>query len=411
MTFPLLKTPQRVLYVDDKGSFLEALRKSLPFTHSRYFSTSPETAVYRMEAEGVHWRKLEALLAEPAAPDFSERRFGMASRVIASHFSSWSRFNLTSVVVVDYSMPLMNGLEMIRTLGAWPGRRILLTGEADYNVAVAAFNAGLIQRFIPKDQRDLVTVLRKACDEMHSTVCAHIGQMLRPTLSQENKDLLDTPTVAAALTKKIEELMWDEYVVIGRPFGLLGLSHDGPLQWLQLETTDSLEQLAEIASEDGLRGNDVDGIRSGQFILTSEIHRELELNGEPPLIDAEIIHEHPTLYCGVYDLPHKPVTADVYGFDDIIAPADEAHSLLRDLAASHTSLSATTIDNRAEPSEAMRRYLKEQSVGVTDVDTVLKRIGSFVKQSPIHRDALSTALLKSGLPNDLKSLVTRSMQV
>ena len=45
MTFPLLKTPQRVLYVDDKGSFLEALRKSLPFTHSRYFSTSPQSAV------------------------------------------------------------------------------------------------------------------------------------------------------------------------------------------------------------------------------------------------------------------------------------------------------------------------------------------------------------------------------
>ena len=74
MTFPLLKTPQRVLYVDDKGSFLEALRKSLPFTHSRYFSTSPETAVYRMEAEGVHWRKLEALLGPVNTSSAHQRR-------------------------------------------------------------------------------------------------------------------------------------------------------------------------------------------------------------------------------------------------------------------------------------------------------------------------------------------------
>ena len=40
-------------------------------------------------------------------------------------------------------MPAMNGLQVLGELVNWSGSRVLLTGRADEQIAVSAFNAGL----------------------------------------------------------------------------------------------------------------------------------------------------------------------------------------------------------------------------------------------------------------------------
>jgi len=56
-----------------------------------------------------------------------------------------------SVILVDYSMQKMNGIELCRSLKKFPFKKILLTGNADFHVAVHAFNENIIDRFIRKD--------------------------------------------------------------------------------------------------------------------------------------------------------------------------------------------------------------------------------------------------------------------
>lgn len=73
------------------------------------------------------------------------------------------------LVVSDYRMPDMNGVEFLREVRKrWPDTiRLVLSGYADAAAIVAAVNEGQIYRFIPKpwDDDELKAVLAKAFDK------------------------------------------------------------------------------------------------------------------------------------------------------------------------------------------------------------------------------------------------------
>lgn len=65
-----------------------------------------------------------------------------------------------AVLITDYHMPKLNGLEICNQLISSPIKKILLTGEASHEKATEAFNQGLIDKFIRKD----LNISIKLCD-------------------------------------------------------------------------------------------------------------------------------------------------------------------------------------------------------------------------------------------------------
>ena len=64
---------------------------------------------------------------------------------------SSDRFRQISTIIVDYDMPHMNGLEVCRQITSPHIQKIMLTGAATTDIAVGAFNEGIIHQFIQKD--------------------------------------------------------------------------------------------------------------------------------------------------------------------------------------------------------------------------------------------------------------------
>ena len=99
----------------------------------------------------------------------------------------WSRYTeryaLSQVCVVDYSMPAMDGLQALGELGDWPGARVLLTGQADEQVAVRAFNGGLIDQFIAKQMPDISSSLIEAVEHLLHAPNPRHDQTWRASLS------------------------------------------------------------------------------------------------------------------------------------------------------------------------------------------------------------------------------------
>jgi len=188
---------------------------------------------------------------------------------------------------VDYSMPAMNGLQTLATLVDWPGSRILLTGQADEQIAVTAFNQGLIEQFIPKQSVDITRRLTDAIKRMLELPVRGQGQIWRATLSREQYALLCSPTIAPLLGALVQRQRWVEHVVIGTPFGVMGLDALGQASWLQLEHRDNLRDLAELAWSQGIAAPDVDDIRSGRKLVDLEL--QLALNsGQPARLASAI---------------------------------------------------------------------------------------------------------------------------
>ena len=97
------------------------------------------------------------------------------------------------LLVLDTSMPTMDGLEALSELVEWPGSRVLLTGQADEQIAVRAFNRGLIDQFIPKQSPDIAGTLVAAVNHLLTTPNARHAQIWRAALTPEQNALLRTP--------------------------------------------------------------------------------------------------------------------------------------------------------------------------------------------------------------------------
>jgi CheY-like chemotaxis protein len=179
----------------------------------------------------------------------------------------------------------MDGLQVLAELGDWPGSRVLLTGQADEQVAVRAFNRGLIDQFIPKQTQDISRRLVEAVEHLLFTSHARHAQIWRSTLTQEQSGLLRAPGVDTWLTAFCAK-HWVEHVVIGAPFGVLGMDAGGRISWLQLETRQGLPVLAELAVIAGVAADRVEEIRGGTRLADVELRQALGTSQPSQLVDA-----------------------------------------------------------------------------------------------------------------------------
>jgi CheY-like chemotaxis protein len=201
----------------------------------------------------------------------------------------------------------MDGLQVLSELGDWPGARVLLTGQADEQVAVRAFNRGLIDQFIPKQTQDISRRLIEAVEHLLFTSHSRHAQIWRTTLTQEQSALLRAPGVDGWLAAFCAK-NWVEHVVIGAPFGVLGMDAAGKIGWLQLETPQGLPALAELAEVAGVPAAGVDDIRKGLRLADIELRQALSSTQPPALVNAFPIGEGGALVGAVFpvDAPNGP---------------------------------------------------------------------------------------------------------
>jgi CheY-like chemotaxis protein len=233
---------------------------------------------------------------------------------ILGYWSKYTeRYALTRVCVFDYSMPAMDGLTALGELVDWPGSRVLLTGQADEQIAVRAFNRGLIDQFIAKQTPDISRRLIESVEHLLSTVNARHAQIWRATLSPEQNALLRIPSVGRELAAYVSK-RWVEHVVIGDPFGVLGMDARGAVSWLQLETRDGLKALAELAEIEGVQAADLDDLRTGRKLANLELRQAFGRSESVQLNAAFTLGEEANLLAAVFEVDpaHSPDPANSY---------------------------------------------------------------------------------------------------
>ena len=141
--------PTTVVLVDDNPRFLESLVLELPEQPATLTFTAAEEALAVVNAPPrtppLYRRLFSHHRARPRDPADAQL-IHLDLSLIEREISNPDRFRAVSVVVVDYDMPGLDGLEFCRRIEDPHVRKILFTGVADEKVAVAAFNDGLIDR-------------------------------------------------------------------------------------------------------------------------------------------------------------------------------------------------------------------------------------------------------------------------
>jgi CheY-like chemotaxis protein len=283
MSFPLFHRPGAVVFLDDDPDYLEMLALVLPRDWHVELFVRPVESINYLQQEPPFWE------ADAWNQQQLIEHWRNGKPLIPQILGYWSkyteRFALTRVCVVDYSMPGMDGLQALGELVDWPGSRVLLTGQADEQVAVRAFNRGLIDQFIAKQTPDISRRLIEAVEHLLRTPNARHAQTWRATLNPEQNALLRTPSVGRDLAN-FAATRWVEHVVIGDPFGVLGMDAAGHVSWLQLETPEGLKALAEVAELESVSPSNVEDVRQGRKLADLELRQALGRRGAPQLAAA-----------------------------------------------------------------------------------------------------------------------------
>lgn len=280
MPFPLHRRAGRIVFLDNDAAYLQMLNHGLPERWHIALFTSPAACAQALRQEVPVWQ------TDSRAQQEIITKWHAGTPLIPQILTYWrdggmARLGLTKVCLVDYAMPDMDGLEFLAGVPGCQAARILLTGFADSQVALGAFNAGLIEKFIPKQSPGLIGILAQIIGDLLHASSGESQQPWAQTLNVSQLALLADPAVSAHLEEWSAQRQWAEHVVIGSPFGVLSLNLDGAVEWLQLEAESSLPDLAELAELQGWDVQTVQAIRNGQSLIDVELSQFLEDGRQP----------------------------------------------------------------------------------------------------------------------------------
>ncbi len=301
IALPLYHRPSALIFLDDDPSYLEMLALVMPRNWSVRLFTHIDDCIQHIRAQHALWEA--DLWAHHAMVNNWRTGAPLIPQILQYWHNHAQRYALTSVYVVDYAMPAMTGLDVLKALPSWPENRVLLTGKADELLAVAAFNQGVISRFVPKQHPDIGAHLTQVLAAQRANSLPLYEGVWRTTLRKAQHNILQDQRVVAWLQNFLHKQQWLEYVVVAQPFGILGLDANAKPQWLQLELREDLHVAAELAESSGQSSTNVNGIREGSHLSNAELLMALQSDAAITITEAFKIGESNNLLGALCALP------------------------------------------------------------------------------------------------------------
>jgi CheY-like chemotaxis protein len=140
--------PTTVVLVDDNEAFMRSMTLEMPSSIALHGFTDPEDALAFLD-EPIDLAPLVDRCFTLDRSHDTDAVIHLNLGLIEQEINYRQRFRRVSAVLVDYAMPSVDGLAFCERMTDPYARRAMLTGVADEKLAVEAFNAGLIHRFIP----------------------------------------------------------------------------------------------------------------------------------------------------------------------------------------------------------------------------------------------------------------------
>lgn len=261
--------PSTVVFVDDSRDFLTNLSLLLDAGLAFRLYDSPVTALAILTGLSSRLSLAERFFAvSPLGEDMPLPQHVLELNLanVVREVHNAQRFEQVSVVVVDYDMPEINGLEMCRKLKNPALKKILLTGKADEKVAVQAFNQGLIDRFILKHDADVIPILNRAIQELQLACFEEQGQMVMDALAIGSHNFLRDPFFVEEFRKICTRLNIVEYYLVSMPDGILMRDADGVTSLLIVKTAEKMRSHFEIAYDQDAPPKLLSALRSNRMV-------------------------------------------------------------------------------------------------------------------------------------------------
>jgi len=249
--------PTSILVLDDDPLFLESLDFQFSEEVSCQTFTRPDAALEHLRAQAGQHPNFAHYFREVSNMDLgAELRFGdlllrLQLSGLRSIIDDRAREQRVSVAIVDYDMPKMTGVEFSRAIRDLPIKVILLTGKAGLETAIGAFNEGVIDCFLQKQDASVTYALRREIRRLQEEYFAEISAPIQSALALQKPSFLKDPTFLELFREVSERDGIVEHCISATPPGVTMRDAEGNESFLLISDMESVSSQCEAAETGG----------------------------------------------------------------------------------------------------------------------------------------------------------------
>ena len=326
ISLPVYQHPTSVVLVDDSASFISSVEYQLkPTLPMRSFQDAHEALGWLGRLYNTDDGK-----CLPIRIGYDEQTFSFERRTIALDVDQVyrivmdaERFQTVAVVVVDYAMSVINGLDFCRALRGLPCKKILFTGEANEMIAVEAFNQGLIDRYLKKSDPSAMDRLETEIAALEREYFIERSGTLKDLLVQHTYSFVSDDALVKLIDNLVAAHGFVEYYLFPDPAGILFFDADGKSTLMVVETRAGLISHLETAQDYNAPPELRTALREAQvvpfFWKSGGMYTEKSVSWEQYCRPAQICVGRESYYWALFDLPDGFLQGPVYPFNKFMA--------------------------------------------------------------------------------------------
>lgn len=237
----LFHHPTTTVFVDDSEEFLYSIALGVDRLPYRSFCNPSQGLAYVNQFSTAY--DVPSQDHPPSRSASVSKLFAQVERKLNDH----GRFAEPSVLVVDYSMPSMNGLDLCSQITNPNVKKVLLTGVADEKVAIDALNTELIDFYVSKSESSLSHRLRNIISHLETRYFQDLFGWSRDAEVRNVLPHLYDPAFADFFEDTLENLEIVEYYPLSSPNGFCLINTYGVTHHLIIYAADELTALLDKA--------------------------------------------------------------------------------------------------------------------------------------------------------------------
>lgn len=269
-TIPTCYFPSTAVFVDDSRDFLLNFVLQLDEGLAYRVFDSPFDALdcikkKRCELEMLSERCISEYTEAKNCP-LTNHTINLDLAAIHAEVYNYKRFSEVSVVVVDYAMPGMDGLEFCRRIEDTNIKKILLTGQADEKLAIEAFNEGLIHRYIKKSDPRVAELITQSIHDLQLQYFQGMSDVILRMLSITSPSCLHDKKFAELFWRLCKEKGIVEFYLADNSGSFLMLNDDAQISFLIVKNEEDMRLQYDLALDSGASVDVLEQLHSGEKI-------------------------------------------------------------------------------------------------------------------------------------------------
>lgn len=247
---PCCYFPTTVLFIDDDPTLLRSIRLNFGQQLVCKLYEDPRKALKFLKEDYQYTSFTDRCLLRPEESDRDHRSLDIDIQSIHHEIYNTLRFSQIAVIVVDYTMPGLDGITFCKELSTSPIKKILLTGDAGEKEAIQAFNQGIIHRFIRKNEAHFLDQVKTAITELQYIYFQELSEIFINSLIKDpeaSPSCLDDPVFIELFQKILRDHAFIEYYLVDTYGSFLFFDAQSQPSWLIVKNEEEMEGYYETA--------------------------------------------------------------------------------------------------------------------------------------------------------------------